>query len=167
MTNDNFKNWEHVNRTIKIKAKVIPVSEYRRMKKPVSKRSHRESALQQACVKWFDSTYPKLKLNLFSIPNEGARTPKNGARMKAQGRRAGVADMFLAKKGNSGTFDGSGSIMVKSPDSFGLFVELKTDNGKMSEPQNKFAVAIRSCGYQYEVVRNSDDFKKLIEGYLA
>lgn len=43
---------------------------------------HEESKLQIACVKWFDLTYPKLKLNLFSLPNEGSRTPANGASRK-------------------------------------------------------------------------------------
>jgi hypothetical protein len=37
MTNDNRQTWEETNRSLGVKPKVIPVSEYRRMKKPVSK----------------------------------------------------------------------------------------------------------------------------------
>lgn len=110
-----------------------------------------ESQLQINCVKWFDLQYPELKLNLFSIPNEGARTAANGARMKAQGRRAGVADMFLAKH---------------STNSHGLFIEFKASNGKQSQQQKAFQNAVKTNGYRYEVITDFDSFKNLIQSYL-
>lgn len=111
-----------------------------------------ESKLQIACVKWFDLQYPHLKYNLFAIPNEGARTPANGARMKAQGRRAGVADMFFAMYGKG---------------FHGMFIEFKADKGKQNENQKAFEKAVTTTGYKYEVVRSFDEFKSLIEDYLA
>lgn len=113
-------------------------------------RNQTESKLQQACVKWFDLQYPHYKLNLFSIPNEGARTPANGARMKAQGRRAGVADMFLA---------------VKKMHIPGIFFEFKAPNGKQSPSQKDFQKSVEQ-DYMYEIITEFDDFKALIEAYL-
>ena len=124
------------------------------------RKRHLESAIQSACVKWFDMAYPKLKLNLFSVPNEGARTPANGARMKAMGRRRGVADLFLSvpmedSRSNDG---GSGC--------FGLFMEMKAEKGLQSKEQYAFQLAVESQGYRYEVVWSFDDFKILIDNYL-
>lgn len=116
-----------------------------------------ESELQQNCVRWFDYEYPELKLNLFAIPNEGQRTPANGARMKAQGRRAGVADMFLAVERKFPT------LQVAVP---GLFIEFKFGKGKQNENQIAFQQAVESKGYKYEVVSDFDSFKNLIELYL-
>jgi len=117
--------------------------------------------LQISCVKWFDYSYPKLKLNLFSIPNEGARTVANGARMKAQGRRAGTADMFLSipqyPKGCTAWKDGG---------IFGIFIEFKFGKGKQSESQLAFERAVTKQGYQYAVISDFDQFKNLIESYL-
>jgi hypothetical protein len=110
-----------------------------------------ESRLQVSCVKWFDYSYPKLKLNLFSIPNEGARTVANGARMKAQGRRAGTADMFFAKSNYQ---------------THGLFLEFKIGKGKQSESQLAFEKAVKNEGYRYEIITDFDQFKNLIESYL-
>jgi len=111
-----------------------------------------ESRLQINCVKWFDYSYPRFKLNLFSIPNEGARTVANGARMKAQGRRSGVADIFFA---------------FANYEKHGLFIEFKFGKGKQSKEQLAFQTAVEKEEYQYEVVNDFDQFKNLIEKYLS
>lgn len=122
-----------------------------------------ESRLQVSCVKWFDLQYPKLKLNLFSIPNEGARTVANGARMKAQGRRAGVADMFLAIPEYPPNCEG----WLKSNEAkFGMFIEFKVGKGKQSEQQIAFQKAVEKQRYHYEIVSDFTQFKNLIEKYL-
>lgn len=119
-----------------------------------------ESKLQIAAVRWFDLTYPKLKLNLFSVPNEGSRTPANGARMKAQGRRAGCADMVLAvPKFESDEYQNE---IIKHA----LFIEFKADKGKQNENQIAFQKAVENQGYKYIVIRSFDEFKEMIEGYL-
>lgn len=113
-------------------------------------RNQTESKLQQACVKWFDLQYPHYRLNLFSIPNEGARTIANGARMKAQGRRAGVADMFLA---------------ITNKHVPGIFFEFKAPNGKQSPSQKDFQRSVDPY-YMYEIITKFEDFKRVIERYL-
>jgi hypothetical protein len=64
-----------------------------------------ESKLQIAMVKWFGYFYPKRFL--CAIPNGGNRSPITGAIIKAEGTRAGVADLFLmeAIKGFHGLMD--------------------------------------------------------------
>ena len=119
-----------------------------------------ESKLQIACVRWFDLQYPRLKYNLFAIPNEGARTPANGARMKAQGRRAGVSDMLFAMP-KIYTDKYESEVIIH-----GLFIEFKVDNGKQNNNQKAFEKAVTTTGYKYEVVRSFDEFKSLIEDYL-
>jgi len=111
-----------------------------------------ESALQQSCVRWFDFQYPEYRLNLFAIPNEGQRTPRNGARMKAQGRRAGVADMFLAY--NVGT------------PKCGFFIEFKTDKGKQSEHQSEFEAAVVKQLYDYKIIRSFEEFETFINNTI-
>lgn len=113
---------------------------------------HEESKLQQACVKWFDLQYRHLKHNLFAIPNEGARTPANGARMKAQGRRAGVADLIL---------------LIPNKEHHALCIEMKYGKGKQNENQIAFEKAVTTTGYKYVVVTSFEQFKNLIEDYLA
>lgn len=125
---------------------------------------HNESKLQQEAVRWFDLQYPKLKLNLFSIPNEGARTVANGARMKAQGRRAGTADMFLAVCKFKWGEDSEGEQSVFTCN--GLFIEFKYGKGKQNENQIAFQKAVEKEGYRYEVVTDFNQFKNLIESYL-
>lgn len=57
-----------------------------------------ESALQIAVVEHLRLTgVPGLLY--FSIPNEGKRTPANGARMKSMGLLPGVADLFVKAPG--------------------------------------------------------------------
>jgi len=125
---------------------------------------HLESQLQINCVKWFDLQYPKYKLNLFSIPNEGARTPQNGARMKAMGRRAGVADMFLAKV--APRRNAKEVLAYDYDDISGLFIEFKSGKGKQSESQKAFQDAV-SRRYGYVVITSFDQLKNLIENYLG
>lgn len=119
------------------------------------KRKQRESEIQQACVRWFDCQHPKYRLNLHSIPNEGARTPANGARIKKMGRRKGVADLFLALPHYYvvGTYHG-------------CYIEVKRPGEKQSPEQIAFQQAVEKQGYRYALVTSTDEFIKLIEGYL-
>lgn len=120
-----------------------------------------ESALQIECVKWFDYSYPKLRMNLFSVPNEGARTPANGARMKLQGRRAGVADMILAVPSRFTT-----SFDFLNNNYHGIFIEFKWGKNKQSKSQKDFEKAVEEQGYLYVLIYDFDSFQTLINGYL-
>ena len=111
-----------------------------------------ESHLQQNCVRYFDYKYPHLRMCFYSIPNEGSRSPANGARMKAQGRRAGVADLMLA---------------VPHEPYHGLFIEMKAGKGKQQDSQKEFEQAVTAQGYKYVVITTLDDFITLVDGWLS
>lgn len=121
--------------------------------------TYEESKIQIACITWFDYSYPKLKLNLFSIPNGGKRSKFAGGIQKAEGMRSGVADLFLAvpKIGEE----------VHLPQEFnGVFIEMKTAKGTQKDTQKEFQKAVEAQGYKYVICRSFDEFKIAIEGYL-
>lgn len=110
---------------------------------------HRESELQQACIKWFAYQYP-IQI-MFAIPNGGKRGIVTAQTMKSEGVLAGVSDLFLmdAKKGY-----------------YGMFIEIKSPVGKASQKQMMFMAAAIIRGYHCVVVRSFDEFKSEVEKYL-
>jgi len=117
-----------------------------KQRKPMS---HEESNLQQQCVTWFRLVHPELVL--FAIPNAAKRGKALASIMKREGMLAGVADLFL---------------MCPSKEKHGLFIEMKTEDGKQTDTQKAFAWNSRSKGYAYELCRSFDEFRDIITKYL-
>jgi hypothetical protein len=111
--------------------------------------THEESKIQQQCVKWFRLQYPGYIL--FAIPNGGRRGRVEAAIMKGEGVLAGVADLFL---------------MLPSGIYSGLFVEMKTPDGKQSESQRIFERNAIENGYCYKICRTFEEFRDLILSYM-
>lgn len=111
--------------------------------------SHLESTIQINCVKWFRLAYPD-KI-LFAIPNGGQRSVITAKVLKAEGTLAGVADLFLvhASKGYNG-----------------LFIEMKTEQGRQSLTQQMFEKSVTLEGYKYNIARNFDEFRDIIKQYI-
>jgi len=121
-----------------------------KLNKPQRKpQGHEESDIQQACIRWFDLVHPNKML--FAIPNGGKRGKREAGILKAEGVRAGVADLFLMQ--------GNGYAN-------GLFIEMKTDTGKQSEAQKAFEQLCFVQNYKYFICRSFDDFQKVITDYL-
>lgn len=106
-----------------------------------------ESANQKALMCWCAMNYeiyPELKY-FYAIPNGGRRDVITGARMKAEGVKAGVPDLFLPIK--RGIYSG-------------LYVELKKSNGVVSDDQSKWIDFLPTQGfgvivcYSWEVARD-------------
>jgi len=112
---------------------------------------HNESQLQQLCVKWFDYQYPKLKLNLFKIHNEGTKNIITASINKREGLRAGVSDMFLS---------------ISKNNYHGLFIEFKSDKCKQTESQIEFQKTVEVQGYKYIIIRSLDSFIEEINEYI-
>lgn len=110
----------------------------------------KESNLQQSCVKWFKLQYPKLSKRLWSTPNGGFRNVWEAARLKREGTIPGVPDLFLA---------------VLKMGYGGLFIEMKSEKGKLSDSQKEF---FKEMCYDYRcvVVKSLDEFIKEIKDYL-
>lgn len=93
-----------------------------------------ESEEQQALMEWATwqkGKYPELAL-LFHIANEGKRNPRTGARLKREGMKAGVPDLFLP---------------VARGGSHGLFIEMKAGKNRPTSKQLAWLEALSRQGY--------------------
>ncbi len=114
--------------------------------------------MQGACVQWFRLQYPKYSRLLFAIPNGArlhgteAQRAAAWARLEKEGAIAGAADLFLA---------------VPAHGMPGLFIEMKTPNGRQSEKQKAFEAAAVAAGYGYAVPRSETEFRNIVARYLA
>lgn len=112
-----------------------------------------EHRLQMQCVRWFNIAYPDLRGRLFAVPNGGRRDAVTGARLKAEGVMAGVADLILLK---SNARHGA------------LLIEMKAPGGRQSQAQRDWQAAVTAAGeYRYAVCRTLDDFRREVDGYLG
>jgi len=112
-----------------------------------------ESQEQQALFQWAaiaERQHPELRL-LHAIPNSGKRHIVTAVRMKAEGQKAGVSDIFLpvARKGFHG-----------------LYIELKVKGGRLTEKQKEWIQLTILQGYMSIVCVGWEDAKMEIEGYL-
>lgn len=115
------------------------------------KPSDEEHRIQCACINWYRLKYPKMRHNLFSVPNGGRRDTVTGAKLKAEGALAGVADLILLK---SNRFYGA------------LLIEMKTKNGTQNDAQKEWECKITQDGYKYVICRSLDEFMKVVTDYL-
>lgn len=95
-----------------------------------------EHAHQCALMCWCAlnfTTYPELKL-LFAIPNGGERNPIVASRLKAEGVKSGVPDLFLP---------------VPRHGLHGLFIEMKKPKGTISKNQPQWEFDLKKQGYAH------------------
>lgn len=115
--------------------------------------SDEEHRIQAACVRWFRLKYPHLFARLFAVPNGGRRDGVTGARLKAEGVLAGVADLIL---------------LVPNAGYHALLIEMKTPKGRQSESQKAWQQEVCAEGeYKYVVCRSLDDFIREVDVYLT
>lgn len=112
-----------------------------------------EHAEQVSLVQWFDKEFPKLRGRLFAIPNGGHRHHAEAARLKLEGVRAGVPDLFLP---------------VPAGGKHGLFIEMKREKGGRLSPEQKDWLAhLNEQGYRAEVCKGFEAAKAVIQDYFA
>lgn len=109
---------------------------------------------QVALIRWaraWEDVHPELAL-LFHIPNGGWRHKATAGRLKAEGVKAGVPDLFLP---------------VPSDHHHGLFIEMKWGKNKPTETQQVWLSALRSEGYLTRVCYSAEEAKGEILEYLG
>ena len=89
---------------------------------------------------------------LFAIPNGGKRHIVTGKKLKAEGVKSGVPDIFLGVPKNG---------------KHGLFVELKVKPNKPSKNQLWWIYSLRAEGYAVEVCYGFEEAKDAIINYLG
>lgn len=99
-----------------------------------------EARLQQECYMWHYNEYPMQRGLFFRIKNEGLNNI-SGARDKAMGLVAGVADMCLLL-----------------PNGRACFIEFKSDKGRQSDKQKHFESIVKMRGCEYFVVNSKEKF---------
>jgi hypothetical protein len=109
-----------------------------------------EQARFFAWVKKHMAQYP-----IFSIPNGGHRTATTAARMKMEGLVPGVPDIFAAVP----TLSDSGMVP-------GLFIEMKSAGGKLSEAQKTMIERLREQGYAVAVCQGCAEAQVALIEYL-
>ncbi len=94
--------------------------------------------------------HPELAL-MFAIPNGGYRNKVTAARMKAEGVKAGVPDICLPVARNG---------------YHGLWIEMKSAEGRMKKHQRAFCQRLAGHGYRVVVCWSWDAARREIESYL-
>jgi len=89
---------------------------------------------------------------LFAVPNAAKMSYRAAAWMKAEGRRAGVSDVFL---------------MIPAGGFHGLIFEFKRPGEKPTPEQEAFLFSVRRHGYNALVVHSTEEFIRAVKAYLA
>lgn len=122
-------------------------------------RAHREDAEQEALFGWIrikEQANP-LYSSIFAVPNGGLRMMREAVRLKKQGVKAGVSDIFVA---------------VPAGPYHGMFLEMKRRKVKFQTPpvvskeQKQWLEQQRALGYDCHIAFGWEEAKKLIEGYF-
>lgn len=116
--------------------------------------NHPESDEQISLFDWakvMQSQYPELSL-LHAIGNGGKRNLREAARMKREGVKAGVSDIFMP---------------VARGGYHGLYIEMKVKGNKPSEKQAWWIEETTKQGYCSKVCYGWVEAKGVIEKYLG
>ena len=101
-----------------------------------------EHLQQVRLVSWFRRTYPGVRV--FAIPNGGARSGIQGAKLKAEGVSPGVPDIFVP--------------------AWNLWVEMKREAGGVVSPvQRDWIAYLERIGHWVIVGHGFEDAKRQIE----
>ena len=97
---------------------------------------------QVRLVSWFRRQYPSVRI--FAVPNGGARSGLQGAKLKAEGVSPGVPDLFVP--------------------AWNLWIELKREAGGTVSPVQKDWIAyLEAIGHKVIIGRGFEDAKRQIE----
>ena len=112
---------------------------------------------QVALISWFNLQYATFKHHIFAIPN-GAHLAGDAKvrtikmyKMKSEGFLNGVSDLFL---------------MIPKGGWHGMFIEMKSKDGVLSDDQKEFIGRANLMGYQSIVCYGFEDAKAAISEYL-
>lgn len=112
-----------------------------------------EHTSQCAVIKWCmfqGGRQPELK-RIFAIPNGGKRHKATAGRLKEEGVRPGVPDLFLP---------------VARGGYHGLFIEMKEKGNGTTDLQEAELAKLEASGYCTRVCHGSEDAIKALEWYM-
>jgi len=106
---------------------------------------------EQAKLFGWTRNHPKLPW-MFAIPNGGLRNKATAVRMKSEGVKAGVWDIFLP---------------IPTGKYHGLFIEMKFGKNKLTEEQKAFGKYAENQGYCTAVAYSAEEAIEIIDDYLS
>lgn len=112
-----------------------------------------EDVIQAQVITWAKrqvKAYPELA-RLFHVPNGGQRHAAVAAKLQGQGVKPGVPDLCLP---------------VPRFGCHGLWIEMKTQEGRVSVHQKDWIAYLRKAGYRVEICRSFDEAREVLLGYL-
>jgi hypothetical protein len=115
---------------------------------------HNEQRTLFAWISLMEAQIPALK-NAFAIPNGGHRHIAVATKMKAEGVKAGVPDIFLAVPMN-----------YETTFTAGLFIEMKSGKNKTTPAQNEWISRLEKAGYLCVVCYSFEEAQREILAYL-
>lgn len=116
----------------------------------IKKTEHEEQATVIAWAKWNQHKYPELE-SLFAVPNQGKRGWYAQRKFKSEGMKAGIPDLCLpCKRGEYGA----------------LWIEMKTLDGKVTLPQQRFMKLLMRQGHLAVIAFSSEQAIKVLIDYL-
>lgn len=108
---------------------------------------------QKALFDWAriaEKYYPELCM-MFHVPNGGSRNPIEAVHLKSSGVKSGVPDICLPiPRGNF----------------HGLWIEMKSETGKLSRQQRSWMTALREYGYSVATCFCAEEAMQIIKLYL-
>ncbi len=121
---------------------------------PRAKSTHPEAQLHAACAKYLRIREKRGDLRFHSNLPEGKRDPKRAGWFKAMSGRPGFPDivvMYWPKRGGE-FYIGYARVM---------FVELKSDTGRLSDGQQEWQEWLLNAGFEHHVIRSVDQLVAL------
>jgi hypothetical protein len=112
----------------------------------MSETQEQEALIQRA------QYHPVTRELLYAIPNDGIRTPQQGARFKRRGLRPGMPDICLPYPANG---------------FHALYIELKTKIGKPTHEQLNCIAKLQAAGNCATIAYGWEDAWQQIENYLS
>ena len=117
-----------------------------------------EHDMQVALMHWWrraHATFGLPEFALYAVPNAAKRDVALAARMKAEGLRAGIPDLFLAAPRLYGCIFWCG-----------LYIEMKAGRNKCTDEQETFLEYAASAGYATRVCYSTESAIDAIKNYL-
>ena len=111
-------------------------------------------------LRTMESQHPELKW-IHSIPNGGHRAMTTAKKMKAEGVKAGVLDVFVPVMKIQNRDDPRAYCVP------GLYIEMKYGKNTMTDNQHEFADFVTSRGYEVKVCYTWNGAAKEIFDYLG
>jgi hypothetical protein len=124
-----------------------------------------EHKIQAAAIK--ELSYHSAFQWLFAIPNGGARDPITGARMRREGVRSGVWDLFFPHPCYSDALERAHELPFSRS---GLWIEVKSATGRirrLTEKQAEFGIYVYQQGFAIAICRSSREIVDVCRRYLG